>query len=177
MRPLSVQKAVTLLLMALVCAALLFAGAPQAGAGGSSAPEGYVGPPSTAKCPVCGMFVYLYPDWIAALKLEDGHLLYFDGAKDFFKYIMNAEGDRDHELSGKEAVYVTEYYGLEVIDARAAYFVAGSDVLGPMGRELIPFASLDDALEFIEDHGGGPAFTFADVTEALVRSLDRRGKQ
>ncbi|MER2603690.1 MAG: nitrous oxide reductase accessory protein NosL, partial [Candidatus Competibacter phosphatis] len=44
------------------------------------------GPQDT--CPVCGMFVSLYPDWVATLVYKDGHAHHFDGAKDLFKYLL-----------------------------------------------------------------------------------------
>jgi nitrous oxide reductase accessory protein NosL len=34
----------------------------------------------------------------------------------------------------------------------SAYYVLGSDIYGPMGRELIPFEKEADAKEFIKDH-------------------------
>jgi nitrous oxide reductase accessory protein NosL len=37
-----------------------------------------------------------------------------------------------------EAIGVTDYYRVQRIDAHKAYYVVGSDVLGPMGHELIP---------------------------------------
>ena len=45
------------------------------------------GPKDT--CPVCGMFVSLYPDWVATVLYKDGHAHHFDGAKDLFKYLLN----------------------------------------------------------------------------------------
>jgi hypothetical protein len=33
------------------------------------------------KCPVCGMFVAKYPDWVAALVFSDGSTVFFDGVK------------------------------------------------------------------------------------------------
>lgn len=46
-------------------------------------------PAKKDKCPVCGMFVYKYPDWVAEIIFKDGTVLFFDGAKDLFKYLFN----------------------------------------------------------------------------------------
>lgn len=77
---------------------------------------------------------------------RDGHAHFFDGAKDLFKFLLDparyAPGHRKEDLAG---IYVTDFYNLERIDARKAYFVVGSDVLGPMGHELVPLASKADA--------------------------------
>ncbi|MBP6809848.1 MAG: nitrous oxide reductase accessory protein NosL, partial [Chromatiaceae bacterium] len=70
------------------------------------------------------------------------------------------------------AIAVTEYYGLDRIPARDAWFVIGSDVLGPMGHELVPLASEADAQEFLRDHAGQRILRFDDVTPELPGNLD-----
>jgi nitrous oxide reductase accessory protein NosL len=122
-------------------------------------------------CPVCGMFVVPYPAWIAQIVFTDGSVSFFDGSKDLFTYLA----DRDRYLPGKttlgiERVFVTSYYETEFIPARTAHFVVGSDVIGPMGYELVPHASREEAEEFMEDHGGTAVVGFDDVTPALLRS-------
>ncbi|SDK06419.1 nitrous oxide reductase accessory protein NosL [Aliiruegeria lutimaris] len=42
-------------------------------------------------CPVCGMFVAQYPEWVATILWDDGIAVQFDGAKDFFKYLDNLD--------------------------------------------------------------------------------------
>jgi nitrous oxide reductase accessory protein NosL len=125
-------------------------------------------------CPVCGMFVAKYPEWIATLVYADGHAHHFDGAKDLFKYLLDmprwAPGHRSEDI---ETIGVTEYYGLSRIDARKAWYVIGSDVLGPMGHELIPLATAGDAEEFMRDHAGKRILRFEDVTLDLLFGLDR----
>lgn len=124
-------------------------------------------------CPVCGMFVAKYPEWIATILYEDGHAHHFDGAKDLFKYLLNmprwAPG---HQAADITAMGVTEYYGLSRIAARDAWYVVGSDVLGPMGHELIPLAAREDAEEFMRDHTGTRILRFGDVTLDLLARLD-----
>lgn len=124
-------------------------------------------------CPVCGMFVARYPEWIATVLYQDGHAHHFDGAKDLFKYLLNlprwAPGHRAEDI---RTIAVTEYYGLTTMDARAAWYVIGSDTLGPMAHELIPLASREDAEAFMKDHAGQRIVRFGDVTEVLLRGLD-----
>jgi nitrous oxide reductase accessory protein NosL len=126
-------------------------------------------------CPVCGMVVSKYPDWIAAVNWRDGHAHYFDGAKDLFKFLFDlkrhAPKRRPEEIV---SIWVTEYYDLKRIDARKAYYVIGSDVLGPMGHELIPLASRADAEEFLRDHGGQGILSFEQVNRELPAALDQK---
>lgn len=132
-----------------------------------------VKPSPRAKCPVCGMFVAKYPDWIGEIIFTDGTTVFFDGAKDLFKYYFNIgkyhPGKRKGDIA---AVYVTEYYDLVLINAYEAFFVVGSDVYGPMGRELIPFGNEAAAAEFKNDHKGKKTIKFKDVNIDLITSLD-----
>lgn len=129
------------------------------------------GPKDT--CPVCGMFVALYPEWVATVLYKDGHAHHFDGAKDMFKYLLDfpkyAPGHRKEDIA---LIAVTEYYGLARIDARKALYVIGSDVLGPMGHEFVPLASREDAEEFMRDHGGKRILSFEAVDKPLPLKLD-----
>lgn len=129
------------------------------------------GPKDT--CPVCGMFVALYPEWIATVEYKDGAAHHFDGAKDLFKYLLDmkkwAPGRNKKEIS---SIRVTEYYSVARIDGQKAFYVIGSDVLGPMGHELIPLASREDAEEFLKDHKGKRIMTFDEVNLPLLTDLD-----
>jgi copper chaperone NosL len=107
------------------------------------------------KCPVCGMFVAKYPDWVAAITFKDGAHTFFDGVKDMLKYYFNmAKYAPGKTAADIKAIQVTDYYRLEPVDGRRAFYVAGSDLYGPMGRELIPFEKEAEAQEFMKDHKG-----------------------
>jgi nitrous oxide reductase accessory protein NosL len=154
----------------LVPALLLFIALGLTGPVPTAAAEPH-SPDEEAKCPVCGMFVAKYPDWIAQVHWPD-HIAYFDGAKDMFKYLFDLEryaaGRKRDQIT---AIYVTEYYDIVPIEAREAWFVIGSDVYGPMGRELIPLATKEDARAFLKDHKGKRILRFDDVTPAVIKPL------
>ena len=101
-----------------------------------------VPPPSPGDtCPVCGMFVAKYPEWVATVLWKDGHAHHFDGTKDLFKYLLKLDKYAPgHTADEMETVIVTDYYGLEKIGAKDALYIIGSDVYGPMGHELVPLA-------------------------------------
>jgi nitrous oxide reductase accessory protein NosL len=151
--------------------------APRADApGGASSPAdppASISPGPREKCPVCGMFVARHPEWVAAVTFADGSRAVFDGAKDAFRFLL----EPGRYLPGKRAedvraVAVTDYYAVRPVDARAAYFVLGSDVFGPMGRELVPFAAEADAREFLADHRGTRILRFAEVGPAVLEELE-----
>lgn len=134
---------------------------------------GFPDPAPRDLCPVCGMVVSKYPAWVATVVYKDGHAHHFDGAKDLFKYLFDvpryARGHRRQDIA---RIGVTEYYELKRIDAHQAYFVIGSDVLGPMGHELIPLASRLDAEEFMRDHQGRRILRYEEVKRDLPGKLD-----
>ncbi|AAR34634.1 nitrous oxide reductase accessory protein NosL [Geobacter sulfurreducens] len=125
------------------------------------------------KCPVCGMFVAKFPSFAARITYRDGSYAVFDGAKDMFTYYLNLKKYAPGKSAGQIAsILVTDYYGLSPIDGMSAHYVIGSDVLGPMGHELIPFARPADAEEFKKDHRGTRIVRFRDVNAALIAGLD-----
>ena len=131
--------------------------------------------PSTKDlCPVCGMLVSKYPNWVAMVQWKDGHTHFFDGAKDMFKFLLDlpkyAPGHRREDIA---RILVTDFYNLERIDARKAIFVTGSDTLGPMGHELVPLASQADADDFLKDHKGKRQVGFDKVDAELLNTLDK----
>jgi copper chaperone NosL len=125
------------------------------------------------RCPVCGMFVAKFPDFAAQIVYRDGSYAVFDGAKDLFKYYFNiSKYDPGKSSAGIAAIYVTGYYDLKYVDARKALYVSGSNVFGPMGKELIPFDKASDAGQFMADHHGQSVLSFDKVSPALLRTLE-----
>ena len=151
----------------IIVAVLLIAGLPLTGETSS------ISAVKTDKCPVCGMFVAKYPDFLTKIIFTDGTYAVFDGAKDMFKYYFNLKKyNAAKELSDIASIAVTDYYEMSSIDGRAAWFVIGSDVYGPMGRELMPFAGEADAQGFLKDHSGKKILRFKEVTPAIINGLD-----
>ncbi len=160
-----------LIFVTLLLAMFLMAAAPAlAGDKEVSVPA----PGPTDSCPVCGMFPIKYPDWVATIVYKDGHAHHFDGAKDFFKYLLDMKKfSGGHKKSDIAAMAVTDYYATAKIDPKTALYVIGSDVLGPMGHELVPHPDRYDAEEFMKDHKGKRILTFDQVTMELLLGLDK----
>ncbi len=132
------------------------------------------------KCPVCGMFVYKYPRWAAQIFYKHGnheHHLSFDGVKDMMKFYFNNKKWGKYDYAKRKNItkmLVTDYYKQYAIDARKAYFVIGSNIYGPMGNELIPFSTYDEAENFKNDHKGTKILKFSDIKETLPYKLDTK---
>lgn len=126
------------------------------------------------RCPVCGMFVGKYPQWITQVRLSDGSSEAFDGVKDMAAYIFAPEKFGAAKGATVTDIRVKDYYSQKWIDGRQAFYVLGSKVHGPMGHELIPFGGRDAGENFLKDHGGTRILQFTEITEELIESL-RKG--
>ncbi|MDQ5988489.1 MAG: Copper-binding lipoprotein NosL [Syntrophus sp. SKADARSKE-3] len=130
-------------------------------------------PTAKDKCPVCGMFVSKYPDWTTAILFKNGSHVFFDGAKDMFKYLFDMKRyDPSKKADDVQSVMVKDYYRLAWTDAHKAWFVMGSNIYGPMGRELIAMEKEGDAKEFMADHKGKRILRFEEVTREVVKNID-----
>jgi len=117
------------------------------------------------------MFVAKYPNWVAQIQYADGNRKYFDGVKDLMVHLLNpASYGVDPDLQINE-IWVKDYYSLEWINGRSAFYVVGSDVFGPMGKELIPFSKGDAADNFLKDHHGKQILLFNEITSEMVESM------
>lgn len=124
-------------------------------------------------CPVCGMLVSKYPHWVATIVYKDGHAHHFDGAKDLFKFWFDPpKYAAGHSRNQMMRIAVTDYYNLQAVDAKTAFYVIGSDVLGPMGYELVPLATQADADDFMKEHKGKRILRFDQVTPDLILQVD-----
>jgi nitrous oxide reductase accessory protein NosL len=119
-------------------------------------------PSADDRCAVCGMYVATYPNWVAAAEFSDGALVFFDGPKDMFTFYFTLTRyrpeDKREDLVG---LYVTEYFTMERVSVQDVFFVAGSEVLGPMGHELVPVAGDDALTRFLSKHGGRKVLRFS----------------
>ncbi len=124
-------------------------------------------PTDKDKCPVCGMKVAPYTNWIAAIEFKDGTRVFFDGPKDMFRFYFNMKKYGSSKTHADiSAIYVTEYFTTRMVNARDddIYFVTGSNVYGPMGLELVPVKGAENAKTFMKDHRGKKMLRFGEVT-------------
>jgi copper chaperone NosL len=128
-------------------------------------------PNERSKCPVCGMFVLEYPRWWSEIIYEDGTSRFFDGPKDMLKFFLRPELYEEKRVIKIAQMYVRDYYSLHWIEARQAWYVLESDVYGPMGNELVPLQSQEDAVEFRQDHQGKAVLQFDEINWDLLMRI------
>jgi nitrous oxide reductase accessory protein NosL len=69
---------------------------------------------------------------------------------------------------------VIEYYSQARRPARDLFFVIGTDLEGPMGRDLVPVAGREAADRLLREHHGERVLSFDEVTRSVAASLFRR---
>ncbi len=146
---------------------------PGAGPAAAAPPASVPKPGPRDLCPVCGMIVSKYPNWVATILWNDGRTHHFDGARDLFRFLQALpKYAPDRKRRDIRFIAVTEFYNLERINAEEAFYVIGSDVLGPMGHELVPLATKADAGDFLKDHRARRILRFAEVTPEVISRLE-----
>jgi copper chaperone NosL len=90
-----------------------------------------------------------------------------------FKYYFDLKKyNASKKLSDISFIYVTDYYNMSLVDGQKAWYVVGSDVFGPMGRELIPFGQETDGDVFMKDHSGKKMIRFEEVSPDVIKGLE-----
>ena len=152
---------------------LVLCASPWADLAADGVPISVPRPGTMDLCPVCGMIVSKYPNWTATVFWKDGHADHFDGAKDMFKFLQALpKYAPSHKRADIRFLAVTDFYNLEKIEAGKAFYVIGSDVMGPMGPELVPLATRADAEDFLKDHKGKLILGYREVTPEIVTKVD-----
>ena len=124
--------------------------------------------PEELSCGKCAMFPASYPQWQSQVIFKDGTMSAFDGCKCMFGFIHNmSQFDTVHTRDDIAKIWVRDFNSGEWVDATAAKFVIGSSVMGPMGKELIPFKEQDAAAKFQQKNGGQLAGYDAITMETL----------
>lgn len=122
-------------------------------------------------CGKCGMYPANYPQWQTQIIFNDGSLSAFDGCKCMFGFMYNMNSyDTAHKMDDIAKIWVRDFNSGEWLDAKSAHFVVGSDVMGPMGKELIPFQGQNSAESFQKEHGGQLA-GFDTINMATLKPL------
>ncbi len=128
--------------------------------------------PADARCPVCGMFPARSPQWAAQVVFEDGATQFFDSPVSMFTYLGAVERYAAGRSVGQiVAQYVKDSSTDRWWPAQQAFYVNGSNALGPMRAGNLPaFAREDDAQHFAQQRGG-QVMSAHHITPALLRTL------
>jgi len=149
-------------------------------------------------CAKYGIDTSAHPEFRAYARLKDGSTLAFASPKAMFAYFFEsgssganfseasagansasknpASGNlgeansTDANFGGAE-LYVTDYASGEILQAQDAFYVFGSVLQSARGDDLITFARLRDAQDFMREKKGHKILQFREISAKLIDYL------
>ena len=115
-------------------------------------------------CKHCGMPSQEFPQWYAKIVLEK-EVFWFCSPR-----CMLARYQEMKPATAKE-LWVKDYYTNKFIDARKAFYVTGSKVLGPMGHDFVPLQDEKAAKDFMKEHHGEELITFPAIDASMIQRV------
>lgn len=104
-------------------------------------------------CPVCDMYPARYPKNKCQLQTADGKIVHFCSTHCLFEYLKNSTKYGEPTLK-TSSIWVVDFDSGQWIYAQNAYYVLGTEINGPMGKEAFPFVNQNKASEFSLSHKG-----------------------
>ena len=118
----------------------------------------FVGCHAGQRCRTCGMKIDPASPWVSYVTLH-GREEAFDTPSCAFSAWRKTGPGRE-----KAPARFREYYSQDLKPAEELRFVRGSDVVGPMGPDLVP-VDIATAGRFAREHNGAPPQTAEDVVK------------
>ena len=149
-------------------------------------------------CAKYGIDTSAHPEFRAYARLKDGSALAFASPKAMFAYFFEGENlsgnngaaSAEENLMSKNSasgnfgesnstnanfggaeLYVTDYASGEILRAQDAFYVFGSVLQSARGDDLITFARLQDAQNFMREKKGHKILQFREISARLIDYL------
>lgn len=149
-------------------------------------------------CAKYGIDTSAHPEFRAYARLKDGSALAFASPKAMFAYFFEGENlsgnngaaSAEENLMSKNSasgnlgeanstganfggaeLYVTDYASGEILRAQHAFYVFGSVLQSARGDDLITFARLRDAQDFMREKKGHKILQFREISARLIDYL------
>lgn len=119
-------------------------------------------------CPIRYVDILKHPQFACFLIYKDGDKIALSSVKAMFHYFYTQ--NYNHGLL--KQMLVSDYKSGELIDATSAFYVFGSRIVSASGDDLIPFATLKDAKEFMKSNSGHKIFEHKDISKKLIDYLN-----
>jgi len=126
------------------------------------------------RCPVCAMVILDHPKFTSAISLKNKKTFYFCGTGCMLKTWLHPEMILKVNKDDIDKIITREYFTGEEVDGSKVTWIAGSDVVGPMGKAIVPVLG-DEGLEsFKKRHGGKITFKLAELTDDLWKKIKKK---
>lgn len=130
--------------------------------------------PAGARCPVCGMYPGRSLEWAAQVIYVDGYAHFFDSPLSLFLFLQDvgrySPGRTAQDIA---AAYVSDsgQAPSQWVAAADAFFVHGSNALGPMRAGNLPAFAQQAAAQAFAQQRGGVVLAFAQVDAQVLGTL------
>ena len=126
------------------------------------------------RCHICGMVILNYPGAKAQVFVKgEKEPLKFCSVKDGFVYVLQPENAKRtvafwvSDFGNKKDIPLHE----KMLTAEKAFFNAGSDVRGAMGKSILPFATKGEVEAFTKENGG-KIVNYYEVNLEILKSIN-----
>ncbi len=115
-----------------------------------------------------------YPKWLCEATLKNGKKIQFASVKSMMQVFYHQDYFKRHKLldSDIKEMFVQDYLSGKKINAKKAFYLFGSRIVGPHGDDLIPFGTLQNAELFKLKNGGTRIMPYNKISKGLIRYLD-----
>jgi nitrous oxide reductase accessory protein NosL len=125
------------------------------------------------RCPVCAMFPYRYPQTAAGMTLKNNTTFYFCSNGCLLRSWLRPTVYLGRHRSAIDRLVARDYFCGAPVDGCAALWVAGSDVIGPMGPAIVALGYANQLEAFRKRHGGSAVFTLDELDDNLWRRIHK----
>jgi copper chaperone NosL len=123
------------------------------------------------RCPVCAMKVSAHRKFSCAIQLVSGETYYFCGTGCMIRSWLHPEIFLNASKPELKKSVVQDYFSGAQVDGLDVHWVAGSDVVGPMGPALVPILDEGQLEIFKKRHGGKAVFRLGEMTDEKWQAL------
>ncbi len=125
-----------------------------------------VEPGPEVRCPVCGMYPARYPGFRSQLSTADGKHHHFCSTQCLVAYQANP-GQYVKDGTKTASIWVTVFQEGSYEYAMGLYYLVGSSIMGPMGKEAVPYRNKSAAAKSARENGG-KVVRFKELSPPLV---------
>ena len=125
-------------------------------------------------CSICGMPIHKHLRFATGIEIKDGAAFYFCGTQCLIRAWLKPEIYIGVPKENLKTSVVTSYFNGENLNGKNAFFIMGSDVMGPMGPSMIALATEREKEAFISRHGGTSVFGIDSISKATWEKANGR---
>jgi nitrous oxide reductase accessory protein NosL len=129
---------------------------------------------SNKECPLCGMYPARYPQFNCQIVFKDGSYEAFDSAVGLLVYLLfpDKTGIKPKPVN---RIYFKDYQKESWLEADKAFFVTGSEIMGPMGIEFLPADSEQAAKALKKQEQGKDIIHFRKINRQYMIKAAQSG--